>query len=104
MQAKVVSLHEAGLVLERRSRGRFTVAYGEILSAERLRGRRGLRLHTRVGDDVRISGSQHLESELRTRGVRIVDSWGAMITPTLADFERALADCPRPVRQSSDSA
>jgi hypothetical protein len=32
-----------------------------------------------------------VENELRGRGVRIVEEWGAMITPTLDDFEAELA-------------
>jgi hypothetical protein len=104
MRAKVVSFDKAGLVLKPRWRAQFTVAYGEILTAERLRARRGFRLHTRANDEVRVSGSPYLESKLRERGVRVVDCWGAMITPTLSDFERALAEHPAPVRQSSDNA
>ena len=106
--ASVSSANRHGLVLKGWRGGTFGVAYGEILTAERLRNRFGLRLHT-VGHGairIRVRGEAlaELEGRLRGRGVRIVDCWGAMITPTLADFERALAEGPRSVRQSSDSA
>jgi hypothetical protein len=45
-----------------------------------------------------------VESELRRRGVRIVDLWGCIIAPTLLDFEEELAREPVRMRQSSDSA
>lgn len=74
-----------------RLRGPFTVSYGEILTAERLPSVRGLRLHTRSSDLLRIPcrGRRRveMEDELRRRGVRVVDCWGAIVAPTLADFE-----------------
>lgn len=45
-----------------------------------------------------------IEDELRRRGVLVVDCWGAIISPTLADFEAELGRGPARVRQSSDSA
>jgi hypothetical protein len=45
-----------------------------------------------------------LENKLRNRGVRIVDCWGAIIAPTIADFEEELAREPVGMRQSSDNA
>lgn len=97
-----------GLVLKPRIGGRVSVAYGEILTAERLSTGRGLRLHTRTTRPLRISSRNAarlaLENEFRRRGVRIVDEWGALITPTLDDFLRELARGPERMRQSSDNA
>jgi hypothetical protein len=45
-----------------------------------------------------------IESGLRFVGVRIVDCWGAIIAPTLLDFEEELDRGPGPVRQSPDDA
>jgi hypothetical protein len=108
MRATVLKATPHGLVVKNWRGGRFTVAYGEILTAERLRRLSGIRLHTlglrpvRVG--VRGQALVELEAVLREHGVRTVDCWGAMITPTLSDFERALAEGSTPVRQSSDIA
>jgi hypothetical protein len=108
VRAFVVSYEPTGLILGRRWGGRFTVTYGEILTAERLASIWGLRLHTRTSDPVRIAcrgGSRVvIENELRRRGVRVVDEFGAIITPTLEDFEAELGRGPSEVRQSSDSA
>jgi hypothetical protein len=104
---KIVAFERAGIVVKRRWSRRVTIAYGEILTAERLRWRWGLRLHVRTMDPVRLSGwrgTTMIEDELRRRGVRIVDCWGAIIAPTLADFEEELARVPADVRQSSDNA
>src|SRR5688572_7661932 len=106
MRARIVSFEAPGLIVKRR-RTRFTIAYGEILTAERLRSGRGLLLHTRSMDGVRVVRGRdrdEIESELRRRGVRVVDCWGAIIAPTLADFEHALAQEPALMRQSSDNA
>jgi hypothetical protein len=88
--------------------GQFAITYGEILSAERRPSIWGLRLHTRSTNPVRIPCRGEVRAEiedgLRRRGVRIVDEYGAIITPTLADFEAELARGPDPVRQSSDNA
>jgi hypothetical protein len=108
MRSAIVSFESAGLILRPRFRGPFTVAYGEILSAERRPRGRALRLHTRAGTSVSVAcrGAFQLEieDELRQRGVRIVDEWGAMITPTLADFELELGREPEGLRQSYDNA
>ena len=107
MRAKIVAFEGPGLVLKARRTRQFTIAYGEILSAERLRSRRALRLHTRTTDSVRIacgSDSTPVEDELRRRGVRVVDCWDAIISPSLSDLERELARHPGPMRQSSDNA
>jgi hypothetical protein len=92
----------------RRRRQRFTLSYGEILTAERLRSGRGIRLHTVTSQPIVVGcrGSARLatENEFRRRGVRVVDEWGAIITPTLSDFEEELARGPIRVRQSSDDA
>ena len=107
MRARIASYEEPGLVL-RRGRQGFTLAYGEILTAERLASGLGLILHTRTSEPVRIRtrGESRLvaENELRQRGVRIVDEYGAMITPMLEDFEAELAREPVGLRQSSDDA
>jgi hypothetical protein len=94
--ARIQALEQAGLIVKPLFGRRFTVAYGELLAAERTRtGKRAL-LHTRVLDrPIRVIGkSRHLEERLRERGVRIVDPYGALITPTLADFERELRRRP----------
>ena len=105
--ARIVSFEPQGLILSRGS-SRFTVAYGEILTTERLRSVWGLRLHTRSGEPLRLPcrGAKRtvIEDELRRRGVRVVDCWGAIISPTLADFEEELDRESVRVRQSSDSA
>ena len=105
--AKVVSFEAQGLILTH-GRSRFAVAYGEILTTERLRFIWGLRLHTRSSDPLRLPyrGAERtvIEHELRRRGVRVVDCWGAIISPTLADFEEELDREPVRMRQSSDNA
>ena len=107
VHASIVELATVGIYLRRRRRG-FSVAYGEILTAERLASGRGLRLHTVTSEPmtVRCRGSARLatENELRRRGVRVVDEYGAMITPTLRDFESELSRDPAHLRQSSDNA
>jgi hypothetical protein len=85
------------------------IPYEEILTAERLRSGRGLDLHTRRSiEPVRLgcrrSVREAIERGLRFSGVRVVDCWGAIIAPTLLDFEEELAREPVPMRQSSDSA
>lgn len=107
VRATVRSFETPGLILKGRWRGRFTVAYGEILTAERLRSRRALLLHTRTIDRVKVAcrgDIERIESELRRRGVRVVDRWGAIIAPSLADLDAELARNPGAVRQSSDNA
>lgn len=107
MRARIVGFEPPGLVLKARFGPRFTVAYGEILAVERLARSAGLRLHTRVSDPIRIAGrgksGAKLERDLRARGVRVVDCWGALLTPTLDDFQAALALEPSRLRQSSDN-
>lgn len=104
----LVEFEGPGLIVQSRWRRPFTISYGEILTAERLTSGYGLRLHTRTADPLRVAcrgrTRRELEDELRTRGVRIVDEYGAMITPTLAHFEAELARNPDRLRQSSDSA
>jgi hypothetical protein len=108
VRLKVLEATEVGLALKARWGRRFVVAYGEILTAERLRRLSGIRLHTRALRPVRIrvrgQALLELEAVLRDNGVRTVDCWGAMINPRFADFEQALAEGPGPVRQSSDNA
>jgi hypothetical protein len=104
---RIVAFRDPGLIVKRRWSRQFTVTYGEILTAERLAGHWGLRLHVRTGKPIRVP-SRHagrdVEDELRRRGVRIVDCYGAIISPTLADFEDELANEPVRLRQSSDNA
>lgn len=108
MPARILSFERPGLVLKRRFGDQFTITYGEILTAERLPSIWGLRLHTRSTEPVRIAcrgiGRIAIEDELRRRGVRVVDEYGAIIAPTLLDFEEELARDPESVRHSSDNA
>jgi hypothetical protein len=107
MVVRIVGFEHPGLIVKGRWGQQFTIAYGEILTAERLRSWRGLRLHTTAADPVRVlcrSSQQQVEEQLRRRGLRIVDGWGAIIAPTLFDFEQELPREPVRVRQSSDSA
>jgi hypothetical protein len=104
---RVVAFRELGLILKRRWVRESTVAYSAIMTAERLPWRWGLRLHVHTGQPLRIAswhGTTDVEDELRRRGVRIVDEYGAIIAPTLAEFERELANEPVRLRQSSDNA
>ena len=107
MRVRLERFERLGLILKPRLGRPFTIAYGEILTAERLRLRRGLRLHTVLGSvQIYWRGEDAVaaENELRRQSVRVVDCWGAIIAPTLADFEEELAREPRRVQQSSDSA
>jgi hypothetical protein len=105
---RIVRFEGAGVVLKPRRKNLFAIAYGEILSAERLTSpRRGLRLHTTTSEPLRVACGHDrpvIEDELRRRGVRIVDCWGAIITPSLADVERELSKRPVRLRQSYDDA
>jgi hypothetical protein len=105
---KVLELNPVALVLRSRRRGLFVLTYGEILTAERVAGRRqDLRLHVRTSNPLRVScGTDRgvIEDALRERGVRVVDRWGCIIAPTLADFEAELMKRPARVRQSYDDA
>jgi hypothetical protein len=96
-----------GLVLTA-GRETFTVTYGEILTAERSATGGELVLHVRTSDPIRVRcrrGSRPAtENELRGRGVRVVDEYGAMITPSLEAFEAELVREPERLRQSSDNA
>jgi hypothetical protein len=108
VRASIASYEAAGLILKRRWRRGFTVSYGEILTAERRASIWGLRLHTRTSAPVRIAcrgeARVAIENELRRRGVRVVDEHGAIIAPTLEDFEAELLRGPNRMRQSSDNA
>lgn len=107
MRVTIVSLERAGLIVKPRWKSPFTIAYGEILTAERMRALTKLRLHTSTEANVWVACGRErvlVESELRQRGVRVVDSWGAIVAPTLGDFEQELAREPVRVRQSSDDA
>jgi hypothetical protein len=108
MRARIVSYEGPGVILRKRFGQPFTIAYGEILTAERLRSDRGVRLHTRTFGDVTVVGrgarARETEDCLRKHGVRIVDCWGAIVAPSLSVFEDELAREPMRVRQSSDDA
>lgn len=108
MRARILAYERAGLLLKPPIGSRFTLTYGEILTAERLASIWGIRLHTLSSHPVRIpchgDARIAIEDELRRRGVRIVDEYGALITPTLADFQAELMRDPNDVRQSSDDA
>lgn len=99
MRVKIVNLADAGVVVEARRVGELTIPYQEILTAERLRSGRGLHLHMRSAiEPIRVqcrrTEREVIESQLRFLGVRIVDCWGAIIAPTLLDFEEELAREP----------
>ena len=109
MTARFESFERHGVYLRLRwGKRRWSVAYGEILTAERMAApRRGIRLHTVTSEPIDVwCGHDRLfyESELRARGVRVVDCWGCLLTPTLADFEEELMNVPARMRQSSDDA
>lgn len=109
MRVVFESFDDAGVVVRVRGSGGFTIRFEEILTAERLRSRRGVNLHTRTSARptrmrCRRRDLSEIESGLRFEGVRVVDCWGAIIAPTLLDFEEELAREPVRMRQSSDSA
>ncbi len=109
MRFKFVGFDESGLVVRERCSGDRTIPYEEILTAERARSRRGVDLHTRRRSEplrvrCRRAEREAIENGLRFVGVRIVDCWGAIIAPTLLEFEEELAHEPVRVRQSSDNA
>lgn len=109
MRARFVGFDDFGLLVRERSSDELAVPYQEILTAERLRSRRGLDLHVRRRIEplrvrCRRRDLETIESGLRFMGVRIVDRHGAIIAPTLGDFEEELAREPARMRQSSDSA
>jgi hypothetical protein len=109
MFARIESFHRRGLVVRRwPRRERIAIYYGELLTVERRVRSSGLVLHTRTLGDIRVIGlrgqTRGVEDELRTRGVRIVDCWGAIIAPTVADFTSALAEKSGFMGQSSDDA
>jgi len=109
MAVRFVRLDDAGLVVRARGFGELGIPFQEILTAERLRSRRGVDLHVwqRI-EPVRVRCRRRdldmIERGLRSMDVRIVDCWGAIIAPTLVDFEDELAREPMRVRQSSDNA
>ena len=76
---------ERGLLLASRRRGAstVTVAWSDLLSAQRSGGRPGFTLHLVVGDPVRIRmprrAMREFEQRLRDAGVRLVDYLGATI-------------------------
>src|SRR6266480_4804037 len=53
MLARIIAFEPPGLALRRLRRDRFTLPYGEILTAERLASA-GLRLHTRTNKPIRV--------------------------------------------------
>jgi len=108
MAYEVESLNDVAVVLRSRRRGLLVLKYGEILTAERASPpRRGLQFHAVLLDEpVYASCGKDrtaVEDELRSRGVRIVDAYGCMVTPTFEDFEAELINKPVRVRQSYDN-
>jgi hypothetical protein len=106
MLTRVSRFAEAGVVLKPLGGGPYSIAYGEVLTVERARQSWRLVLHTAMGE-VNLWCKRNrleVESEFRGHGLRIVDCWGAIISPTLADFEDELDREPLRVRQSSDNA
>lgn len=84
MFVRVHSTKRQGMLLRRiGSRRPFTVAYGEIVTAERMASRLGFRLHAHGWESlvvlVRRSAQRGFEEELRAGGVVIVDDLGARI-------------------------
>jgi hypothetical protein len=109
MRYAIAALDQDGLTLTAWRSPTLTIPLEEILSVERLRSRRGFMIHDRRSVEplrvrCRRSESKIKEHELRFLGVRIVDCWGAIIAPTLLDFEEELAREPERLRQSSDDA
>jgi hypothetical protein len=109
MATRFVRLDDGGIVVRARGFGELGIPASEILTAERLRSGRGFDLHVRQRvEPVRVRCRRRdldaIERGLRSVEVRIVDRWGAIIAPTLLDFEEELAREPMRVRQSSDNA
>ena len=109
MPFKLMRFDEPGVVVRGRRSGEVLIPYEEILTAERVRSGRGVDLHVRgkiepVRVRCRRAARGVVESGLRVAGVRIVDCWGAIIAPSLLDFEEELAREPVRVRQSSDNS
>jgi hypothetical protein len=108
VRVRIRRFEKPGLVVKPLVGQGYTIAYGEILTAERLPRHRGLRLHTRTTGPVRVAVRSDdviaVESELRLHGVRIVDCLGCLLTPTLSDFELELDQEPMSMRQSYDNA
>ena len=104
---RILSWEPLGLIVRGRRAGTVTLTYGEILTAERSRQPWRLVLHTRGHGEVTVWCGRRqrvtVEDELRRRGVRVVDSWGLILSPTLDDFVDELDREPVRVRQSSDS-
>jgi hypothetical protein len=94
---RIEHFHERGLIVRPVLRGEpFTVPYREVLTAERCRQSWRLVLHTRGMGDLNIwcrGKRDEAEGRLRLRGVRVVDCWGAIISPTRRLRDRA---GPRP--------
>jgi hypothetical protein len=106
-RSRIEGFEEDGLVVAHGA-SRLTVGFSEILTAERLRSRRALRFHMREGEPLVVAVRRRelwsVEDRLRANGVRIVDCSGAILAPTLWDFEEELDREPVRVRQSSDNA
>jgi hypothetical protein len=108
-RARIVRFELDGVVVDEPGADGVLITFDEVLTAERSRSARGLELHTQASMEptrIRCGRGERwaVEDRLRANGVRIVDCWGAIIAPTLADFEYELARTPVRLRQSSDNA
>lgn len=107
MGLRIVDFEVSGLIVAKRFGDRSRVPFSEMLTVERMRSGRGVVLHTRSWGEIRVrvrrGGLRAVEDRLRRRGIRVVDCWGAIIAPTLLDFEDELARGPTFLRQSSDN-
>jgi hypothetical protein len=107
---RLLGFNDTGLdVGRRRGSGELSIPFAQILTAERVRSGRGFDLHLRGRLEpvrIRSGGTARAMAEggLRAAGVRVVDCWGAILAPTLEEFEAELAREPLRMRQSSDSA
>ena len=85
MRVKLVDFVARGVVLRRRGFGRkrFSLVWGELLSAERMPSGRGFQLHVLSGDVLTmVVGKRRrraVERSLRDAHVQVVDEYGARI-------------------------
>ena len=117
MRVTLVRFVTYGVILRRKwpSRDGLSLAWGEILSAERMPSGRGFRLHVLSGEPLTMivgkDRQRDIEKSLRGGGVQIVDEYGARIDESQFDKEadpefipRCVADYKRGVGLWSDDA